>query len=195
MNRFRKALQRVAAAMVLGVASLGAASSADASMLFNVYFDNVFDEVVTAQDVIGSGTFGFDNDLLDGSYLYTGLVNPQIVFTVMGETFTQADMSTSPAMEVVIYTTPRGRDFYFSAPLGSGAYFGGSVEFQNANGAILSLEPAGFSPIPYNLYFGSGGTLDASGTYGSVVVPEPGTFSMMSTLFTLVIGWTRGRRD
>lgn len=193
MGILRKAMRRAFAAMCLGAALLAGGASAQASVHFNVYFDNTFDEVVSADHLIGTGTFSFDNDLLDGSHLYTTLVNPQILFTLMGETFTQADMSTSAALEVVLYTTPRGRDFYFSAPIGSGAYAGGSVDFLNSNGATLSLEPSGFSPVPFNLYFGFGGSLDSAGNYGATLVPEPASLSIYSLLFALVAARYRRR--
>jgi len=193
MNVLVTTMRRVFAAMVLGATLFVQGGAAQASMHFDVYFDDTFDEVVSVNHLIGTGTFDFDNDLADGNYLYSSLINPQIHFTLMGETFTQNDMSTSPALEVVIYTTPRGRDFYFSAPLGSGSFASGSVDFQNGNGAVLSLEPSGFSPIPYNLYFGFGGSLTSSGTYGATVVPEPTTMTVCSVLFAVGAAMCRRR--
>lgn len=193
MGILKKAMRRAFAAMFLGASLLAGNTAAQGSVHFDVYFDNTFDEVVSVYHLIGTGTFSFDNDLLDGNHLYTSLVNPQISFTVMGETFTQADMSTSAALEVVLYTTPRGRDFYFSAPLGSGAYASGSVDFLNSNGATLSLEPSGFSPVPFNLYFGFGGSLDSAGNYGATLVPEPASLSICSLLFALVAARYRRR--
>lgn len=131
-------------------------------------FDNTVGGGVTPP-YAGSGTFTFSTDPGDGTSPLAAFGAYSFTFTLGPDTFTTADLTTTPATVLVILSTlPTGRDVHFSNTnlFGDGGH-SGSMDFVNGFG-YLSFEPPGFVGGNLDLYV----TEDLFGNY--VSVPEPG---------------------
>lgn len=152
---------------------------------FSVLFDATFDRTLTP-GFVGTGTLSFDESLGDGSYALNSLTNLAFNFTVIGQSFTIADLFTDiNPVNLVIYNS--GTDFYFDGGLNDGP-LGGTLGFIKGASVGADFEPnhGGFAPAPFNLYgvFDLGTSSIVFGTYGVVpsAAPEP------SAVFLFAIG-------
>jgi hypothetical protein len=161
--------------------SLGIARAND----FNV----IFTDSLTDNSLVGSGTFDFDGNLGDGTYLLSSLTNVNFDFTVDGATFTNSDLDTSNLanIEVVIYEG--GNNFYFDTDCFNtpGCYSkeaDAALDFVDQNfGYILATVPNDDQAPPLDFYgaLGPGGVIE--GYYGTLagLAPEPGTLLLLGT--------------
>ncbi|QSJ15561.1 PEP-CTERM sorting domain-containing protein [Nostoc sp. UHCC 0702] len=136
------------------------------ALTFDFQFDNTPDGTVTPP-FVGTGTFSFDGDPGNGTFALTSLPNFNFSFNVNGNSFTNTDILT-PVANILAKIETNGSDRFVNFGGSGGGFFGGSIDFRNAN--FLTFQPN----------FGSlYGTTGGFGTYQGIVpkdvtpVPEP----------------------
>lgn len=154
-----------------GLAGLLLASALPAQALtLEVSFDGTPDGTVAAP-FVGSGTLSTSaSSLADGSYDLASLPDVMLSFVFGPSSFDLADLVTQSPITVQIATSAGGRHFRFDSD--EDGPYGGSADFENAVGDILS-----FQPDFGDLYFVTPvNGVQAYGTYGAAgatVVPLP----------------------
>jgi hypothetical protein len=144
---------------------------------FNLKFD-------VDTSLVGTGTFSYGGHLSDGTYLVDTLPGYTFDFTVGGDTFTNADVTTPiNAVEVVIYG--QGTQMYFDNTGDFTGREGGSLDFDRGS-LLLTFEPSYYGPPPLDLFqaVNTSGT-HFFGTYGTAV-PEPGTSTALLISFSVL---------
>jgi hypothetical protein len=175
----RTLLDKITIATVVGSAfSISVLEANPAQALsFTFQFDNTFNNTLTPP-IVGTGTFSFDENPVDGTYALTSLSNSLFSFNFGGDTFGNSDIVT-PLSEILVQISNAGQRVTFSNsdPSGFGTGpFGGSIDFINGTSSILSFEPPGFNPgeTP-TLYIYEGPQDFFAGTYvgGTTAIPTP----------------------
>ncbi len=157
--------------------SLGAARAND----YNVSFT----DFGSGNSVVGSGTFSFNSNLGDGTYLLTSLPDYNIDFTVEGDTFTNADIDTVNLSNVEVVVYNGGDSFYFDTNCTEGpdcyGPYGGSLDFTDTNNSAFNLttEPNYFGNPPLDLYEATGPDGSSFGAY--TTTPEPESLWLLGT--------------
>lgn len=177
---------------IAAVVSIAAFQSAANALTFNFAFDNTNDGGVNSP-LVGTGTFNFDGDPGDGTFSLSDLPNYNFNFEFnTGDVFTTSDITT-PIDEVltIISSNTSAREVNFSNinPSGSGTE-GGSIDFLNASGSILSFEPPGFGGN-LDLYFVDSQGNSYFGNYQGLAVssvPEPSTNVALLTFSAVGVG-------
>lgn len=173
----------------LSLLSLGFALSAGFARAnnYSVLFSN---NNVTGDPVVGTGTFSFNGTYGDGTYLLSNLTSYNFNFTVDGFTFTNSSIDTVNLTDVEVVIYDGGTNFYFDTSCStSGCYGpqGGSLDFTNASGNVLSTEPNYAGPAPLNEYYASASSSapnSSFGYYGTSIpgaTPEPEPFFLLGT--------------
>lgn len=146
--------------------------------------DNFLLDFVVDSSLVGTGTFSYDGHLSDGTYLVDTLPGYTFNFTVGGDTFTNADISTPiSAVEVVIYDC--GSQLYFDNTGNFTGREGGSLDFDRGP-LYLSFEPSYIGPPPLDAFIAlNSAGIFYSGTYGTAV-PEPDTRAAVLLSFAAV---------
>ena len=165
-------------------------------------FQVIFHDSTFNGPAVGSGTFSFPEDLSDGTYTLGDLssyrMNFLINFPSGPEMFTEADLCQAAGMlsslQFTVYN--HGTQFHFSGFSGCG--FGGSMEFDKPDGAVLSTEPDFMEFSSANLGYISADSKEQrlDGIYTSQAVPEPESIWLVSLGVSaiLVLGRIRRRR-
>lgn len=135
---------------------------------------------------VGTGTFSFNANVGDGTYLLTNLPGYNFDFNVEGDTFDNSNLDTSNLanLEVVVYDN--GHNFYFDTncnggPNCYGVQHGGALEFDDASNAdfYLSTEPNSVGLPPLDEYTANGPNGFSQGIY--TATPEPETLWLLGT--------------
>lgn len=185
--------------LTLGLALLGAVTSATAqSVLQDLFDNNGFTTQLTAP-YVGSMTLTYDGAPLaaNTTYMLTDIPDYQFAISITGTdnntyTFDNASLAAGSANLSAIEIIPLASGgFLFSNTQSTpGNSHGGSADFSNVDGSFLTTAPPGFfSGFPdaiangYSFYvFGNneGETTLSQGDYGSGIapVPEPTTLAL-----------------
>ena len=142
-----------------------------AAVIFNIGYDNSFDEFFDEANIVGTGTFSYDGTLSVGSFLFSELTGVSFSATFgstmfSGPPFDPADPSL---IGITVFETGGGIfDLIFT---GNSANTLGSLDIVMVEGAqtrLLTHEPSDFSAdsaTAPNLYYTEGPGLSLEGTY------------------------------
>ena len=183
--------------LTLGLALLGAVTSATAQSILQDLFDNNGFTTQLTAPYVGSMTLTYDGAPLasDTTYMLTDIPDYQFAISITGAanntyTFDNASLAAGSANLSAIEIIPLASGgFLFSNTQSTpGNSHGGSADFLNIDGSFLTTSPPGFlTAYPdaiidgYSFYYsGTGETQLAQGDYGSGIapVPEPTTLAL-----------------
>jgi hypothetical protein len=138
---------------IVAVTVIGASPLKSQALTLDFTFDNTPNGTVT-DPIVGTGTFSFDGDIVDGTVALTSLANFDFSFNfVNGSSFTNTDIST-PLANVLVNIATIGSDRFVKFGGLRGGRFGGSIDFFNASN-FLTFEPNFGSLYGSNNYFGT----------------------------------------
>ncbi|HEY9690889.1 MAG TPA: PEP-CTERM sorting domain-containing protein [Oculatellaceae cyanobacterium] len=184
---------------IAAVVSIATFQSAANAITFNFIFDNTDDGGVNSP-LVGSGIFNFDGDPGDGTFSLSDLPNYNFNFELnTGDVFTTSDITT-PIDEVltIISSNTSAREVNFSNINGFGSGTeGGSIDFRNASGSVLSFEPPGTGGN-LDLYFVTAQGDSYFGNYQGIAVssvPEPSTNLALLTFSAVGVGLLLRRKQ
>lgn len=175
--------------LALGLLAAGVSSS-KAGEIFNFEFDNqglpsVGDGIITPP-LVGTGSLSFSNDVGAGIFALSDLGSYTISFTINGETFTDAGITT-PLNEVAvnIFSYGLGQRLEFTenpaaSPVDGGPQTG-SLDFSNSDSDVLTFEPtyAGGN-YEYQMQPVGGVSPDTGNYLATNSVPEPSTLTLLA---------------
>ena len=156
------------------------------AVLIELTYDDLGDQTIGTDNIVGTGTFSFDGSAIVGFYALSSLTN--MAFSASfdsGETFNTSDIMTDLDFTgIFIYDAGSGR-FGLLFTGNGGRSGGGSLDLQNDLGQILTHEPSSAINDPIGCCGGDGMVnLYAMGEYfgdyqGLTAVPEPGTLALL----------------
>ena len=156
------------------------------AVLIELTYDDLGDQTIGTDNIVGTGTYSFDGPAIVGSYALSSLTN--MAFSASfdsGETFDTSDILTNLDFTgIFIYAAGGGR-FGLLFTGNGGMTSGGSLDLLNGFGQFLTHEPSSAINDPIGCCGGDGivnlySTELYFGDYqGLTAVPEPGTLALL----------------